>query len=61
MPPTDESAPYSTEPVFGVEARARLGEVLRISGVDMPNYDAALWIVETPDERRPWEWDVVEQ
>ena len=61
MPPTDEAARYSTEPVFGVEARARLGEVLRVSGVEMHHYDASLWIVDTPDERRPWEWDVVER
>ncbi len=58
--PCDDPESHDTRGLFGIEAKARLGEVLRVSGADMPNYDASLWIVETPDERRPWEWDKIE-
>lgn len=54
--PGDEAADYKTNEIFGPEAQSRLGAKMRISGVDMPSYDASLWIVETPDERKPWEW-----
>lgn len=49
-----------TRDFFGNEAEARVGGTLRISGVDMPSYDASLWVVETPDSRKPWEWDKAE-
>lgn len=55
--PLLRSQTYSTEAMFGRAARARLGETLRISGVDMPTYAASLWCVETIDPRRPWEFD----
>ncbi len=60
LSPCDESEQCGTDTLFGKDAAARLGGLLRISGADMPSYDASLWIVETPDERRPWEWDKVE-
>lgn len=47
----------STESTFGRAARARLGETLTVSGIDMPSYQARLWCVETPDPRRSWEID----
>lgn len=49
-----------TRDLFGNEARARVGDQLRVSGIDMPGYDASLWIIDTPDSRRPWEWGKVE-
>ncbi|RCS31576.1 ImmA/IrrE family metallo-endopeptidase [Rhodanobacter denitrificans] len=58
---SEEPLRYNTEEIFGTAAAARLGETLRISGVDMPSYDASLWVVDTPDERRPWEWDKNEE
>ncbi len=58
--PSDDPSSCDTEALFGVEAKARLGGVLRISGADMPSYDAGLWVVETPDNRRPWEWDKID-
>lgn len=58
--PCDDPKSCDAGELFGVDAKARLGGVLRISGADMPNYDASLWVVETPDERRPWEWDKVD-
>lgn len=61
LPLSDGPESCNSEEVFGAQARARLGGLLRISGVDMPNYDASLWVVETPDSRRPWEWDKVEE
>lgn len=48
-----------TNEIFGLEAQSRLGATVRISGVEMPSYDASLWIVETPDERKPWEWTAI--
>jgi hypothetical protein len=48
---------YSTEQFFGRVARSRLGETLRVSGVDMPSYKARLWCINTPDPRRSWELD----
>jgi Zn-dependent peptidase ImmA (M78 family) len=44
-----------TRDFFVNEAEARVGSQLRISGVDMPSYDASLWVVEAPDARKPWE------
>lgn len=58
---SDDPDTRETEALFGSEARSRLGGILRISGVDMPSYDASLWIVETPDSRRPWEWDRIDE
>lgn len=57
--PGDEAAAYKTNEIFGPEAQSRLGATVRISGVDMPSYGASLWIVETPDERKPWEWTAI--
>lgn len=56
----DVPAPCVTRDLFGNEAEARVGSRLRVSGVDMPGYDASLWVIETPDSRRPWEWDKAE-
>ena len=61
LTPSDDATSCDTEALFGVEAKARLGGVLRISGADMPSYDAGLWVVETPDNRRPWEWDKIDE
>ena len=57
LPFCDIPERHFTHELFGKEAEGRLGGHLRVSGVDMPSYDASLWVVETPDERRPWEWD----
>ena len=53
---SDDPNLFPTKDYFGDEAHSRLGQSLWISGVDMPNYDASLWIIETPDPRRKWEW-----
>lgn len=57
--PQDEPLPYKTAEIFGLEAQSRLGAIVRISGIEMPSYEASLWIVETPDERKPWEWTAI--
>jgi Zn-dependent peptidase ImmA (M78 family) len=50
----DEPVAYPSEEHFGSEAQARLGSSVRVSGADMPNYDASLWVLETPDPRSKW-------
>lgn len=54
--PRADAAAYTTSEIFGLGAQSRLGSIVRVSGVEMPSYNASLWIVETPDERKPWEW-----
>lgn len=46
-----------TAPLFGAEAKAKVGASLVVSGTPMPSYDASLWMLVTRDARRPWEWD----
>lgn len=58
--PSDLPVLYGTNDVLGAEAKSRVGDNLRISGVDMPSRNTSLWIVEAPDSRRPWEWGKVE-
>lgn len=55
----DVPALCATRDLFGAEAEARVGGRLHVSGVNMPGYDASLWVVETSDSRRPWEWGKV--
>lgn len=53
----DLPAPCVTRDCFGNDAEVRVGSRLRVSGADMPGYGASLWVVETPDSRKPWERD----
>jgi len=51
----DDPMTHSCNECFGSDAQSKLGQSLLISGVDMPSYEAGLWILESRDSRQRWE------
>jgi Zn-dependent peptidase ImmA (M78 family) len=50
---SDAGRPYATG-LLGEKAVVHLGSTVFISGVEMPTYDASLWILHAPDARQEW-------